>query len=109
MHRMVMGSIVSRSFPNMPEKDGSGMMELLDFASQTLEGLIERESAQHDSSLGGWCRMDIGLLRRQDDWYYFVNEVERSIGLGLYGEEVIEAVTNPLADLIYGMLQSSVV
>jgi hypothetical protein len=55
--------------------------ELYNFAKATLEGMIEYETRRFGAipSLSFFCRMDIGLIEREDRTLcYFVNEVERT-------------------------------
>jgi hypothetical protein len=61
--------------------------ELYDFAKETLEGLIEYETRRFGAipSLSLFCRMDIGLIEREDGRLcYFVNEVERTSRCSLW-------------------------
>lgn len=60
----------------------AGVNELNDFATRTLQGLVEAESR---GAMGGkrsismFCRMDIGITEAEDGkLQYFVNEVERT-------------------------------
>jgi hypothetical protein len=54
----------------------------------TVKGLIHLENARRgdeSSSLQVFCRVDVGVLKGPDNqFHYYVNEVERSLTVGLY-------------------------
>ncbi|KAH7903639.1 hypothetical protein BJ138DRAFT_1107507 [Hygrophoropsis aurantiaca] len=68
---------------------GDARSEFYDFVLKTHVGLQKREFNQtlSNASLGVLCRMDIGIyLDRGGCAHYFVNEVERTHTMGLFGQ-----------------------
>jgi len=59
------------------------------FVEGTVRGLqdVENDRRQdHSSSLGVFCRVDVGVFQPKKDgrMFYYVNEVERSLTVGLF-------------------------
>lgn len=74
-----------------PEVLQDAMSELLTFAQTNLTELskMERVSTGSASSMDIFCRMDIGMIKKEDGSLdYFVNEVEKGINVCLWGGEV---------------------
>ena len=84
----------------------SGYQELCNFSLSTLRALIkEEERGPHgSSSLSKLCRLDIGVMERQAQCYYFVSEVERTVGLGIFGDTQVEKMAQHLAKVWLPML-----
>jgi hypothetical protein len=61
-----------------------------DFVERTVEGVMKLENARRNdesSSLQVFCRVDVGVLKGPDGlFHYYVNELERSLTVGLYRE-----------------------
>ena len=83
-----------------------GYQELCNFSLSTLRALIkEEERGPHgSSSLSKLCRLDIGVMERQAQCYYFVSEVERTVGLGIFGDTQVEKMAQHLAKVWLPML-----
>ncbi|KAK7676833.1 hypothetical protein QCA50_006320 [Cerrena zonata] len=94
-------------FPPEPPQGISHLSDLIMFSKRTFEGLTSRERGYYgDSLLLQWCRMDVGIMTSGDACWYFVNEVETNMGLGLFGEGCHRAVMNGLAGLWHTLLYS---
>ena len=83
-----------------------GYQELCNFSLSTLRALIkEEERGPHgSSSLSKLCRLDIGVMERQAQCYYFVSEVERTVGLGIFVDTQVEKMAQHLAKVWLPML-----
>ena len=94
---------VSTSFLNKddgPNTDSvTGYNELCDFSLTTLRALIkEEEKGPHgSSSLSKLCRLDIGIMKYNNRCDYFVNEVERTVGVGIFGDSQVTVMAQHLA------------
>lgn len=86
----------------------AGRVELIAYASKTLDALISREKrgAFGATSLAGMCRMDIGVIIRGSRCDYFVSEIERTIGLGIFGPDMVPLMAERLGRLWLDMLVS---
>ena len=84
----------------------TGYNELCDFSLTTLRALIEEEeNGPHgSSSLSKLCRLDIGIMRYNNECHYFVSEVERTVGLGIFGDTQVEKMAQHLAKVWLPML-----
>ena len=77
----------------------TGYDELCDFSLTTLRALIEEEeNGPHgSSSLSKLCRLDIGIMRYNNECHYFVSEVERTVGVGIFGSAQVTVMAQHLA------------
>ncbi|KAH7903130.1 hypothetical protein BJ138DRAFT_1120692 [Hygrophoropsis aurantiaca] len=82
------GAILHPSRGDVGTRDAA-RSEFYDFVLKTHAGLRKREFNQtlSNGSLGVLCRMDIGIYLDSDGRaHYFVNEVERTHTMGLFGQ-----------------------
>lgn len=65
-----------------------GWDEFKNFVERTVKGVMDLENARrkdYSSSLQVFCRVDVGVLKGPDNcFHYYVNELERSLTVGLY-------------------------
>lgn len=70
------------------EQSRLGKEEFTKFVEETVQGMIRLENnvrGDESSSLQVFCRVDVGVLKDPDGCYhYYVNELERSLTVGLY-------------------------
>lgn len=68
-----------------------GKSEFLKFVKNTFDGLYmaETRSLSAKSSIGIFCRMDVGIMRDRETkkMNYFVNEIERTLTCTLWVEQ----------------------
>ena len=93
---------VPTSFLN--RKDGPntdsvrGYNELCDFSLITLRALTkeEKKDPHGSSSLLKLYRLGIGIMQYTNKCDYFVNEVERTVGVGIFGDSQVAVVAQHL-------------
>lgn len=65
-----------------------GKAEFVDFVENTVAGIIKLENMKRQdesSSLQVFCRVDVGVMKGPNGRFcYYVNELERSLTVGLY-------------------------
>lgn len=70
------------------EEADAARTELYDFAVSTVRAVMDIENKRrktNSSSLQVFCRLDVSVIKKGDGSYcYFVNELERSLTVGLY-------------------------
>ena len=83
------------------EGTAAGREELEQFVMATLHALIEEERNGPDgvSSLSTLCRVDVGLMISNGECNFFVSEIERTIGLGIFGKEGIPIIAEYLGKM----------
>lgn len=93
-HAISLGPVMSmRGTPNLAndalgEDDRIlGNQVFTTFVEETVKALIDKEESTQStmSSLRVFCRVDVGVWKADGNIYhYFVNEVERTVTVGLY-------------------------
>lgn len=63
-----------------------GKQQLQSFVKRTYQSLVDYEMRRHlgTPSISVFCRMDIGVIEKENALHYFVNEVQRSATASLW-------------------------
>ena len=85
----------------------TGYEQLCEFSLTSLKALIraEEKGPCGSSSLSKICLMDIGVMSYSGRSYYFVSEIERTIGLGIFGQTYIQDIASRLSKLCVELIQ----
>lgn len=92
-----------------------GKQQMWSFVEGTYQSLVDYEIRRHlgTPSISVFCRMDIGVIERDNSLHYFVNGVERSTTASLWLDTFPDGCHGRLADAIgmgiYEWLQKEVV
>lgn len=73
-------------FRNSAGEEQEARKKLTSFCTQVINGLIaiEKKTSNRPSTLKHFCRLDIGVINKDGELYYFVNEVTRVVEVSLF-------------------------
>lgn len=98
-----------------PSQRTRGKEEFRKFVEDTVRGVMALENSRrcdNSSSLQVFCRIDVGVLQPKTGgpFYYYVNELERSLTVGLFRQtctSMVWAILNSAVQLIPQYIDSS--
>ncbi|KAK7678963.1 hypothetical protein QCA50_018103 [Cerrena zonata] len=84
----------------------AGRIELIDFATRTLRALVHRElrGPYGGTTLSKLCRLDIGVMVANDRCHYFISEIERTVGLGIFDPKMVSVIAEKLGKMWMTMM-----